>query len=277
MKDGLLDLLQRALNIWGEGLDEVWQLLTTSPQSFKGGAVWGVIVNINAAVQGIAYGLLVLFFAAGVLHQTISFQELRRPEMALKMFLRFAIAKGLISHCMEILLAIMQISQGILQQVIFAGGGNLSMSLTVPGEIVSAIDGIGLFASVSMMGLVLIGSIIATVLAFILVMTVYGRFLKLYMLTALAPIPLSSFAGDHISQVGRSFLKNYASACIEFAVVALSCVIVSSLISSAPVINTGDAPLAQVFSYLAEVLFNMLLLVGTVRMCDRIAQTFIGM
>lgn len=277
MKDGLLDLLQNMLSTWGEKLNEVWQLLTTSPQAFKGGEVWGVIVSINTAMQGIAYGLLILFFAAGVLHQTTSLQELRRPEAALKLFLRFAIAKGIVTHCMEILLAVMEISQGILQRVVFAAGAGMGASaMTLPAEVVEAVDDVGFFASFGLWAIVLIGSLIATVLAFVLILTVYGRFFKLYMLTALAPIPLSSFAGDHVSQTGRNFFRNYGAACLEFAIVALACVISSKLIGATPVIDTGKSATAQVWSYLVEVIFNMLLLVGTVKMCDRVAQQLLG-
>ena len=45
--------LQNALETWNEKLAEIWQLITTTPQSFKGGGIWAVIVNINGAVQAI--------------------------------------------------------------------------------------------------------------------------------------------------------------------------------------------------------------------------------
>lgn len=278
MKDGLLDLLQGRLSLWGEKLDEVWQLITTPPQAFKGGEVWGVIVSINTAMQGVAYGLLILFFAAGVLQQTTSFQELRRPETVLKLFLRFAIAKGLVTYCMELLLAVMELTQGILYRVISAGGGSLGMEyLTVPDEIAVAIDSVNFLQAFGVSFVVWVGGLVITVLAFILIMTVYGRFFKVYLFTTLAPIPLSTFSGEHLSQTGRQFLKNYAAACLEFAIIAISCIIVSKLIGAPSVINAGDSPMAQVWGYLEEVLFNMLLLVGTIKMCDRLAQQIFGM
>ena len=52
--------LQNALETWNEKLAEIWQLITTTPQSFKGGGIWAVIVNINGAVQAI--GLILLGF-----------------------------------------------------------------------------------------------------------------------------------------------------------------------------------------------------------------------
>lgn len=88
--------LENALETWNEKLAEIWQLVTTTPQDFKGGGIWGVIVNINGAVQSIGLALLVLFFVAGMVKTCGSFTEVKKPEHALKLFVRFAIAKGAI-------------------------------------------------------------------------------------------------------------------------------------------------------------------------------------
>lgn len=53
--------LENALDTWNEKLSEIWSLLTQSPQDFKGGTIWEVIVDINGAVQAIGLALLVLF------------------------------------------------------------------------------------------------------------------------------------------------------------------------------------------------------------------------
>ena len=93
--------LENALETWNEKLAEIWQLITTTPQDFKGGGIWGVIVNINGAVQAIGLALLVLFFVVGVVKTCGSFTEVKKPEHALKLFIRFAIAKGAITYGMR--------------------------------------------------------------------------------------------------------------------------------------------------------------------------------
>lgn len=45
--------LENALNTWNEKLAEIWQLITQSPENFKGGTIWNVIVDIHGAVQAI--------------------------------------------------------------------------------------------------------------------------------------------------------------------------------------------------------------------------------
>ena len=56
-----------------------------------------MIVQIHGALQAIGYALLVLFFVVGVVKTCGSFTEVKRPEHALKIFIRFAIAKGVVT------------------------------------------------------------------------------------------------------------------------------------------------------------------------------------
>ena len=86
--------LNAALSTWNDKLAEIWSLLTESPQTFKGGQVWGVMTGIHGTLQAIGYGLLVLFFAVGVMKTCGSFVEVKKPEHALKLFIRFALAKA---------------------------------------------------------------------------------------------------------------------------------------------------------------------------------------
>lgn len=76
----IIDNLNASLELWNAKLAEIWLLLTQSPEAFKGGAVWEVIVNINGAIKAIAYGLLVLFFVMGVIKTSGSFTEIKRPR-----------------------------------------------------------------------------------------------------------------------------------------------------------------------------------------------------
>ena len=96
--------LQNALETWNEKLAEIWQLITTTPQSFKGGGIWAVIVNINGAVQAIGLALLVLFFVVGMVRTCGSFSDVKKPEHAVKLFIRFALAKAGITYGMELML-----------------------------------------------------------------------------------------------------------------------------------------------------------------------------
>lgn len=214
--------LQNALNTWNEKLAEVWQLLTTSPETFKGGGIWKVILNINGAVQAIGLALLVLFFLVGMARTSASLDEVKRPEHALKLFIRFAIAKGVVTYGLELMMAIFTIIQGVVSTIMRSSGIAAAGKTTLPKEMVKAIEDCGFFESIPLWAVTLIGSLVITVLSFIIILTVYGRFFKLYMYTAIAPIPLSTFAGQPTQNVGISFLKGYAAVCLEGAIIVLA-------------------------------------------------------
>lgn len=105
----------------------------------------------------------------------------------------------------------------------------------------------------------------------------YSRMFKLYMYTALAPIPLSSFAGEPTSNVGKNFLRSYAGVCLEGAIIALACIIFSVMAASPPAVDPNVSAVTAVWSYVGELIFNLLVLVGAVRMSDRIVKELLGL
>ena len=269
--------LENALETWNDKLSEIWRLLTTTPQDFKGGSIWNVMVTINGAVQAIGLALLVLFFVVGVVRTCGSFTDVKKPAHALKLFVLFAIAKGVITYGMELMLALFNIVQGIISTIMTSSGFGTPNQTTLPCEMVITIEDCGFFESIPLWAVTLIGGLFITVLSFILIMTVYGRFFKLYMYTALAPIPLSTFAGEPTQNVGKSFIKSYCAVLLEGAVIVLACIIFSLFASSPPVVNPDAAAVTQVWSYIGELVFNMLVLVGAVKMSDRIIREMMGL
>ena len=206
-----------------------------------------------------------------------SFTEVKKPEHALKLFVRFAIAKGAITYGMELMLALFNIVQGTISTIMGSAGFSTPQQTVLPPELITSVEECGFFESIPLWAVTLIGGLFITVMSFILIMTVYGRFFKLYMYTALAPIPLSTFAGEPSQNVGKSFIKSYCAVCLEGAVIVLSCIIFSLFASSPPVVNPDAAAVTQVWSYIGELLFNMLVLVGSVKMSDRIIREMMGL
>lgn len=269
--------LQNALDTWNSKLAEIWQILTQSPENFKGGGIWQVIVQIHGALQAIGYALLVLFFVVGVVKTCGSFTEVKRPEHALKIFIRFAIAKGVVTYGLELMMALFNIIQGVISTIMQTAGFGSTEDAVLPDEIIEAVEDCGFFESIPLWAVTLIGGLFITVLSFIMIMSVYGRFFRLYLYTAIAPIPLASFAGEPSQNIGRSFLKSYAAVCLEGAIVVLACIIFSLFASSPPVVNPDAAAVTMVWSYIGELIFNMLVLVGAVKMSDRVVREMMGL
>ena len=269
--------LNNSLSSWNEKLAEVWKLLTESPKDFRGGGIWNVIVNIHGALMAIGLALLVLFFVVGVVKTCGSFTEVKKPEHALKLFIRFAIAKGVVTYGLELMMALFDIAQGVIRTIMKSSGLGSNNDLVLPDEMVKTIEDCGFFESIPLWAVTLIGSLVITVLSFIIIMSVYARFFKLYMYTAIAPVPLSTFAGEPTQHIGKSFIKSYAAVCLEGAIILLACIIFSIFAKAPPVVDSSAAPAAMVWSYVGELIFNMLVLVGAVKLADRIVREMMGL
>ena len=275
--DGIIDNLTSALNTWNEKLAEIWMLLTQSPETFKGGDIWNIIVKIHGALQAIGLSLLVLFFLWGLIRTCTNWQDIKRPEHAFKLFLRFIIARSLVMYGMELMTGIFEIVQGVVSTITHTVGLGTAESTVIPQEIIDAVNNTGFLESIPLWAVTLLGSIFITILSFIMILTVYGRFFKIYMYTAISPIPLAAAAGESTQNTAFTFIKSYAGVCLEGAIILLSCVIFSAFASSAPAIDTSASAVSMIWSYIGELIFNMLVLVGTIKMSDRIVKEMMGL
>lgn len=271
----IVENLNNAFGTWNEKLSELWTLAATSPENFKGGAVWGIMQNIHGALLAVGYALLILFFAMSLCKNTANFHELKRPEAALHYLIRFVAAKTLVEYGMEIMLKVFEVCNGVVSTVASGMGGISQAMVSLPGEIQTEIENVGFLASIPLWLVTILGSLFITVLSFVMILTVYGRFFRLYMYTALAPIPLATFAGESTQSVGIAFLKTYVGVCMEGAVIVLACIIYSGFIST-PTVTSGTAT-TIVWAYLAETVFNMLVLVGLIKGADHILHEMMGL
>ena len=275
--DGIIDNLTSALNTWNAKLAEIWLLLTESPETFKGGDIWQIIIKIHGALQAIGLALLVLFFLWGLIRTCTSGQDIKRPEQAFKLFLRFIIARALVMYGMELMTSIFKIVQGIIQAITESVGLGIAQETVVPQEIIDAVSNTGFLESIPLWAVTLLGSIFITILSFVMILTVYGRFFKLYMYTAISPIPLAAAAGESTQSTAFTFIKSYAGVCLEGAIIVLSCIIFSAFASSPPVVDTSASAVTMIWIYIGELIFNMLVLVGTIKMSDRIVREMMGL
>ena len=274
----IVDNLNSALGTWNGKLAEIWQLLSTTPEEFKGGGVWTVIEGINGALQAIGCALLVLFFVMGVVKTCGSFTELKKPEMVFKCFIRFVLAQAAVTHGMELMTALFKVAQGMISTIMTASGLSALTDTTLPAEMVTIIEDVDFLESIPLWAITLLGSLFIWVLSLIMILTVYSRFFKLYLATAIAPIPMASFAGQPSSSIGVAFLKSYAAICLEGCIIVLACVIFSTFATTPPAIADDTLAAATiVWNYVGEVIFNMLVLVGCIKMSDRLIRELMGL
>lgn len=269
--------LNSALETWNNKLGEIWNLLTQNPETFRGGGIWNVMTGINGALKAIGYALLVLFFAVGIVKTCSSFADMKKPEHVLKAFVRFALAQGAVMYGMELLTALFAIIQGVVTTIM--GNGGLNGNITqLPAQIVDKIESVGMLESIPLWIVTLLGSLLITVMSFIMILSVYGRMFKLYMYTAIAPIPIATFGGEPSQSIGKNFIRSYAGVCLEGAIIALACIIFSVFAASPPAVgDTSLSAVTIVWNYIGELIFNLLVLVGAVKASDRIIKEIMGL
>ena len=270
--------LYQGLEYLGNMLDKMWAILTTSPENFKGGTIWSIVTTINGVLGAIGTALLVLFFTVGVIKTCGSFAELKKPETAVKAFVRFAIAKALIDNGLKLMVNFVTIVQSIIKKITASSSIGTALEFSIPSTVQSKFESIGILdGAIPVWAVCFIAHIAFIVIAIVLLLTVYGRFFRNYMYTAIAPIPLATMAGQPTEGIAKSFLKSYAGVCMQGVVIVLACIIFTAYAGSMPQIDPSKDAIAMVWTYVCEVLFNLLVLLGLVKGSDRIIHDMMGL
>ena len=274
-----LDVLEGALGTWNSYMAQIWAIVTQSPKEFMGGAIWPAIEQIFSVLQGIGYGLLILFFAMSFFKQSTSFRELRHPEQVFRLFLRFVLAQAAITYGLEIINFIFEVTGGITSSIATSLGSLHEVAATLPDEIRTAAEDANIIQSVisGVVGLVFTGIVIC--LSMMMLTKVYGRFFRVYLYVALAPLPLSAFGGELTSRHGRTFIQSFIGVCLEAAVIVLACIVYSAFISSndLPSVDFGEGSIGMMVGYMAGVIFQMLILLGIVSAADRVVKDMLAL
>ena len=269
---GITNNLNNGLGEFANKYQEILSIIQSPIESYMGGRIFDVVETINGAMKAVSYALLVIFCLVGIVKVSTSLQDIKRPEQILRFFLRFAIGKAVVDFGMPIMLEIFNVGLGIINTMASSISG--AAAFTVPNEIVTTVNGItglldGLFPYIASF----LCYIIMAGISIVILLTVYGRFFKLYMYLAIAPIPLATFAGDGTSHIGQTFVKSFIGVCLEGALIVLACIIFERYTASAPppVVAGGDAT-SVINSYMLQIIFNMLVLLGVIKMCDKLTK-----
>ncbi|MDL2237599.1 hypothetical protein LJC56_07210 [Christensenellaceae bacterium OttesenSCG-928-K19] len=239
MEQGVVNLIQAAIDFLNNCFADLRVHLTTTPAAFGGGGVWGVVESINVGIQGIGYGLLILFFLMSFFKTTSNFKDISLQQ-AIGWIVRFILVKVLIDYGIQILNFAISISMGVNDSILDHSGAFEFASM--PQEVLDAVSAMenaawyerigSFFQTIPMYIVGGLGMLVIWVCGIIMVVSVYLRFFKVYIYSALAPIPLSTFGGPETSSTGKHFLKAYAAVCLEICVIALAIVIFNAMVSS---------------------------------------------
>lgn len=274
ISEAALEQLQSALDKWSAKYSEIFSILTTSPEEFQGGTIWGIVSNILSVLQGIGVSLLIIFFFYGLIKSGIDYRDLfRNPKNIAFTFLRVIIANFFVVHSLDILLFALQIIQGIMAKIQTTA---TTITFTVPDNIKTALESADFWASVGAFVTSFAASLLISGLSIIIIVLVYGRFFKIFLLTAIAPIPLAGYASEQTESIGNNFMKSYIGECLRGVVIIIACLIFSAFAVS-PTSSSATTAGAMVLDYVFDVAMQMLILVIMIKGSDRMVKEFFGL
>lgn len=296
-----MDMIQGALDLWMWVLEKVYYLLVLDLEGFSP-TVYSVMRDINGALQAFGYAFLILFTLMEIVRTSSNLQEAKRPEYVLKVFVRMILTKYVIGYGFQLVNNLFSLVRGMITTIFEASGlmdsSGIWTELTVPSELT---DGLGNFLTDTLNKLtmnlfnllptlfIILTYLIMLVLAVTLILTVFGRFFKLYMFLAISPVPLSLFGSRETSGMAKNYLKSFVSACLDGAIIALAVVVFSAYMQSPwlafdwqdatsglPLFFSWAGDQAARLAYCFSLVFNMLVLMGTIKASDRLVHKLVG-
>ncbi len=267
-------------NLWSSVMLLVYELLGQLPsEDFS--EVWQLCLNINSAITGTAVALTIIFFFAGLFKTISSIAEFKRPELAVKVLIRLVLTQHVVTWCSSYMLQIFKISVDLINSVfltyeidaytVFSSAGDVDIDIF--GNISSFIT--APFLSIFFM-IVFIASLVMAVQILVAVGT---RMIKICMYTAIAPIPLSTFAGESTAMIGRNFTKSFFSVCLEGVVIAVATAVFFILLVQDPltgVLSFMKDTILEGASRMIMILIYAMMYLGIIRGGDRLVKEFIG-
>ena len=277
MGDSTIGMLENGLAAWNDKLSEVFKLLSTSPDEFRDGAIWKTMTSVFDGIIGVGLALVLLCWCIGVIKNVASLYELKRPEIAVRMLVRLVFTQYIVTHSLDLLIKFSQLATGLIKEIMTASGLDPEVALELPSEIETAVSGLGVISGLGAWATAFLCMILVTGLSLLILLTVYGRFFRIFIMTALAPIPLAGFAGEPTSGMGKSFLRSYIAVLLEGSIILLAAVIFTAFATTAPVFDDTVSAQTMIFTYMGQVILQMLIFVIIVKSADRVAREISGL
>ncbi len=181
-----------------------------TPANFSPG-IFSMIRNVSETVILPIAGLILTFIACYELIQLIiEHNNLANFEtwIIFKWIFKTFVAVTLISNCFNIVMAVFDVCQNVISR----SGGIIGASTAVSDSAIAAMEGtLSTYGVGTLLGIYLMSFVIQLtlwILSIVIFVIVYGRMIEIYLMTSLAPIPLSTFGNREQSQTGQNYLRS---------------------------------------------------------------------
>ena len=271
----ILDLLKTVVAFWNDKIALVFELLGQSPTEFKDGGPWRVISDIEPIFVGVGSSLVVLFFVIGFCSESIDVKEEIRFETVLRMLMRLGISEWLVANNVTIMKAFFQ-SVGALVGIITNSG---TTKLKIPQEQQDIIEGLGFGGSLLMMILAVIIALVIIFCGFMIVYTVYFRFLKILVIVPFGAIAFSTTSGNRmVSHTAVTYAKNFLAVLLEAVTMALAIIVCNAFLNAGlPTFTSDYADWTKALMYMCELTFSVAMTVGSVKGAQSLTSKMLGL
>lgn len=271
----ILDLLKTVVAFWNDKIALVFELLGQSPTEFKGGGPWRVISDIEPIFVGVGSSLVVLFFVIGFCSESIDVKEEIRFETVLRMLMRLGIAEWLVANNVTIMKAFFQ-SVGTLVGLVTNSG---TTKLKIPQEQQDIIEGLGFGESLLMMILAVIIALVIIFCGFMIVYTVYFRFLKILVIVPFGAIAFSTTSGNRmVSHTAVTYAKHFLAVLLEAVTMALAIIVCNAFLNAGlPTFTSDYADWTKALMYMCELTFSVAMTVGSVKGAQSLTSKMLGL
>ena len=271
----ILDLLKTVVAFWNDKIALVFELLGQSPTEFKGGGPWRVISDIEPIFVGVGSSLVVLFFVIGFCSESIDVKEEIRFETVLRMLMRLGIAEWLVANNVTIMKAFFQ-SVGTLVGLITNSG---TTKLKIPQEQQDIIEGLGFGESLLMMILAVIIALVIIFCGFMIVYTVYFRFLKILVIVPFGAIAFSTTSGNRmVSHTAVTYAKHFLAVLLEAVTMALAIIVCNAFLNAGlPTFTSDYTDWTKALMYMCELTFSVAMTVGSVKGAQSLTSKMLGL
>lgn len=234
MEETILEQIRNSFGNFNEDILELIQDLTQSPEAFNS-SIWGIVTRIFNTMLPISYTLLAIFFIMDFLGKSTRF-EFMRWENIVKALLKLIVAKLVIENSFRLLTIIFEVVAGLIHNT--ASVGMITVPEQMEMEMVrTELEGMGFFQQLMFSVSISPWNLIMSLLRIVIFLIIYGRMIEIYVLTAVAPLPLSTLSNENLHGTAKKFIQHYVAVCMQGLIILLCCMIYGGLMQ-----NIGGNP-----------------------------------
>ena len=270
-----------SLTAWKTSISDITRYLQESPNKLMSSGsgnstMWNIVTTINDALKALGVSIMIICFGIG-LSKTISRpEEVRQPMNLAKYFIRVCITNMLITYSMSFMLSLFSIAGNIISLIINNNTINdMAYSLSDEASLsIAKVDWWNLGESIPLVFLCLIFYVAINIISIILLIMVFVRFFKIYIYTAIAPLPLATFASRNTQNVGINFIKSYFAVVLQGVVMTIVLIISSAFFGSFSGHFLGGE---SAWGFIWELLAKLLIVIVTIKGTDRLIKELFGL